>query len=126
MIGFRRKVEAGEYMKRHFNELSPAEAERLALLSEEMGEAVQSIGKILRHGYENYNPHEATPSNRKQLETELGDVMAAMKLMYESGDIKKDAVKDRKRKKLEKVVMYLHHNQPPFGGKKNEADRDRG
>lgn len=34
----------------HFNQLSPAEAERLALLSEELGEAQQAIGKILRHG----------------------------------------------------------------------------
>ena len=36
-----------------FNKLSAAEAERLALLLEELGEAQQAIGKILRHGYEN-------------------------------------------------------------------------
>ena len=34
-----------------FNELSPAEVERLAILAEEMGEAIQVIGKVLRHGY---------------------------------------------------------------------------
>ncbi len=32
----------------HFNELTPAEAERLAYLAEECGEAIQIIGKILR------------------------------------------------------------------------------
>jgi hypothetical protein len=32
------------------NELSDAEVERLAILAEEMGEAQQCIGKILRHG----------------------------------------------------------------------------
>ena len=33
-----------------FNGLTPAEAERLALLMEECGEVVQIIGKVLRHG----------------------------------------------------------------------------
>lgn len=35
-------------MADHFNGLTPAEAERLALLLEELGEAQQAIGKILR------------------------------------------------------------------------------
>lgn len=34
-----------------FNGLSPAEVERLALLAEECGEVIQTVGKILRHGY---------------------------------------------------------------------------
>jgi hypothetical protein len=38
-----------------FNQLTDAEAERLALLAEECGEVVQVIGKILRHGYESYD-----------------------------------------------------------------------
>lgn len=39
-----------------FNELNPAQVELLALLAEEMGEAIQAIGKVLRHGYESYHP----------------------------------------------------------------------
>jgi hypothetical protein len=35
----------------YFNSLTPAELERLSLLLEELGEAQQAIGKILRHGY---------------------------------------------------------------------------
>lgn len=38
-------------MDEPFNDLSNAELERLALLLEELGEAQQVIGKILRHGY---------------------------------------------------------------------------
>lgn len=38
------------------NNLTAAEQERLAILAEEMGEALQIIGKIIRHGYESYNP----------------------------------------------------------------------
>ena len=36
----------------NFNRLSPAEYERLAILAEEMGEAQQALGKIMRHGGE--------------------------------------------------------------------------
>lgn len=43
-------------MPEHFNGLTPAEAERLAMLSEECGEVIQIIGKILRHGYDSYHP----------------------------------------------------------------------
>lgn len=52
-----------------FNRLTPAEAERLALLAEECGEAIQAIGKILRHGYESNHP-EFTETNRTQLPDE--------------------------------------------------------
>jgi hypothetical protein len=46
----------------NFNGLAPAETERLALLLEELGEAQQAIGKILRHGYES----QATRKSRKR------------------------------------------------------------
>jgi hypothetical protein len=51
----------------HFNRLTPAEAERLALLLEELGEAQQIIGKILRHGYESYHPDDPETTNRTLL-----------------------------------------------------------
>ncbi|MDJ0712582.1 MAG: hypothetical protein QNJ14_19525 [Woeseiaceae bacterium] len=38
------------------NYLDDHEAERLAILAEEAGELIQTIGKILRHGYDSYNP----------------------------------------------------------------------
>lgn len=44
-----------------FNALTPAEAERLFYLLEKLGEAQQAIGKILRHGYESYDPTVAAP-----------------------------------------------------------------
>jgi hypothetical protein len=44
-------------VSQHFNGLTPAEAERLALLAEECGEVIQAIGKVLRHGYESRHPY---------------------------------------------------------------------
>jgi hypothetical protein len=61
-------------MKGEFsNGLTPAQLERLAFLSEELGEAQQAIGKIVRHGYDSYNPLVLTNSNnREDLEKEIG------------------------------------------------------
>lgn len=93
-----------------FNKLSPAEVERLALLSEEMGEAQQAICKILRHGYGSYNPHDISKGdNRAMLELELGHVRHAMILLCSSGDVSKDNIHYCARERAETVKRYLHH-----------------
>jgi NTP pyrophosphatase (non-canonical NTP hydrolase) len=91
-----------------FNGLSNSEAERLALLVEEMGEAAQSVGKILRHGYESAHP-DGGPNNRQSLERELGDVRHCMQRLAWSGDVSRQAVHDRADEKLIQVNQYLHH-----------------
>lgn len=59
----------------HFNQLTPAQAEVLALLAEEAGELIQAIGKILRHGLESTHPaNPGGPTNADALVRELGDV----------------------------------------------------
>ena len=60
----------------HFNGLSPAEAERLAMLAEECGEVIHIVGKILRHGYDSYHPADPTVTNRDLLGRELTDLLA--------------------------------------------------
>lgn len=95
---------------KHFNNLTPAEAERLALLAEEMGEAAQIIGKILRHGYDSYNPTIAdSPRNREMLETELGHISWAIGLMCKVNDISQGNIQQHKAVKANKVGRYLHH-----------------
>lgn len=93
----------------HFNRLTPAEAERLALLMEEMGEAQQIIGKILRHGYESTHPA-GGPTNRKLLEEEMGHVLAALFMMsVVNGDLNDAALGDHAEAKTQRVQKYLHH-----------------
>lgn len=96
---------------KHFNQLTPAEAERLALLLEELGEAQQAIGKILRHGYESHNPTSATvsPSNREALETELGHVRHAIDRMTLAGDLSVLAITGAMKAKADSVWRWLHH-----------------
>lgn len=62
------------------NELTAAEAERLAMLAEECGEVVQAIGKVLRHGYESTHP-DGGPTNREALRRELVDLRAVVYMM---------------------------------------------
>jgi NTP pyrophosphatase (non-canonical NTP hydrolase) len=92
----------------HFNKLTPAEAERLAILGEECGEVVQAIGKILRHGYESRHP-DGGLTNREQLELELGDVLCLGRIMGVAGDISMQAVETRCAVKPAKLVRYTHH-----------------
>jgi len=92
------------------NALSNAEIERLALLSEEAGELVQVIGKILRHGYESYNPYQSElGSNREQLEAEIGDLLYSIELMHRNNDIDKWSVEAGCDAAIEKKPKYLHH-----------------
>ena len=66
------------------NGLTPAQSERLFCLLEEMGEAQQAIGKILRHGYESRDP---SATNRETLARELGDVQRAINMLLEAHDL---------------------------------------
>jgi NTP pyrophosphatase (non-canonical NTP hydrolase) len=101
-------------MSEFSNGLTPAELERLALLAEEMGEVQQVIGKIIRHGYESVKPTAtgaaALKTNRDNLELELADVRAVMKLMERASDIDHDRIKDYRKDKLRRIGKYLHHN----------------
>lgn len=100
---------------RHFNNLTPAEAERLALLAEECGECIQAIGKILRHGYESSHPEGTFQgTNRDNLEREMGDILAAMQILKEGGDIEQKRLTEWREDKLGRVGKYLHHQPKGF------------
>lgn len=101
-------------MEKQFNRLNPAQHERLAILSEELGEAQQAIGKILRHGYDCRNTDLDTceayaPDNRSNLETELGDVICAISMLSDEADVSHIRIAERALAKAKKIQLYLHH-----------------
>jgi NTP pyrophosphatase (non-canonical NTP hydrolase) len=99
-------------MTANFNELSPAEAERLALLAEECGEVVQIIGKVLRHGYDSRHPSAMDgPDNRAMLIKELGDLRAAILLMVGEGDIDEIQMIVAAHEKRAKLWEWTHHQR---------------
>lgn len=95
---------------KHFNGLTPAEAERLAMLAEEAGEVVQACMKILRHGYENFNPdNPSAGTNRKMLAREIGNLDRISNLMFDEGDYELEDVRvgyDAKRASLRKYARH--------------------
>lgn len=92
------------------NGLTPAEHERLSLLLEEMGETTQVIGKILRHGYESYDPTgKVEGTNRQGLVRELGDVLLVMEFLTNAQDIEMADISKRIQEKRRKVIPYLHY-----------------
>jgi NTP pyrophosphatase (non-canonical NTP hydrolase) len=98
----------------HFNGLTPAELERLAILAEEAGEIVQAVNKIIRHGYESYNPNiPGAPTNREDLEREIGDFTAALQSLVNQGDLNPDNIEMYRKEKVKRVWVYLHHQPLP-------------
>ncbi len=95
----------------NFNELTPAETERLAILSEECGEVIQIIGKILRYGYESCNPEGFHPPNRNLLIQELGDVFSIINLMNLKGDITYSKIEKAAIERTRFIQKYLHHQE---------------
>lgn len=97
--------------EKHFNGLTPKEAELLAVLSEECGELIQAIGKILRHGFESVHPEgrDQGRTNRENLVREMGDVGAASELLIGQDIVNGGAVHRAMVSKLDRVGKWLHH-----------------
>lgn len=102
--------------EKHFNGLTPAQDERLAILLEECGEVIQCIGKIQRHGYHSWNPEVVgATTNRDDLAREVADLMAAISLMTKAEDIEVGNLNRDSEHKLQKLKKYTHHQEDSNG-----------
>ena len=92
--------------------LTPAEIERLAYLSEELAEVQHCICKILRHGWNAWDPKKPNPvRNRALLEFEIGDVQAAICLMVANRDVDVNRIERFTNDKIESMNKWLHHQE---------------
>ena len=96
----------------HFSNLRADQQEALAILAEECGEVVQSIGKILRHGLLSHHP-DGGPSNLTALGKECADVLAALDICESVGLLHTAHLRNGRLAKLERVRQYLHHVELP-------------
>jgi len=71
-----------------FNKLSAAQIERLAILAEECGETAQAAMKIIRRGFDRKHPRKQGLTNRGHLEDEIGNVLNAIDMMVDAGDVR--------------------------------------
>lgn len=90
------------------NHLTDAQTERLAILSEEAGEVIQVIGKILRHGFKPI-VGEINYDNTTDLEKELGDLYEAVNRLVDNGDISIANILHQAITKTREP--YLHHQK---------------
>ena len=94
-----------------FNQLTDAEAERLAMLAEECGEVVKAVGKVLRHGFESVNPDQkAALTNRQKLTEECGDVVSCILKMVNLTDLDHEHLEARIAYK-NASDCYTHHQE---------------
>lgn len=91
----------------HYNCLTPAEAERLAMLAEEAGEVIQVIGKVLRHGYESWHPDSPEVSNRDLLAKEVADFETIAMKMKIAHDFR--GVQDNRGEIWQRKLRFTHH-----------------
>ncbi len=90
------------------NEQAAAQIERVALLMEEMAETIHVIGKILRHGFNSYNPY-TEEKNKTLLEKELSHVSLALSLLIANGDIDPLALTEYQSLKQQSVKRFMHY-----------------
>lgn len=91
-----------------FNELTPAQAERLDILAEEAAEVICAVSKIKRHGYNSYHP-DGGDSNRVSVATEIGHFLNAMDMLVKSNDIDGKYIESCRAGKAATIAQWLHH-----------------
>jgi NTP pyrophosphatase (non-canonical NTP hydrolase) len=91
--------------------LTDAERESLAVLAEEMGESLQDIGKMLRHGKLAVDRSVSPPveyNNLRRLTSELGQVVAAVLIYQHVFRIVPGVLEAETRMKLRRVGQRLN------------------
>jgi hypothetical protein len=97
-----------DHLGRLVNRVGEAEQERLGLFAEECGEALQIVGKILRHGLDSSHPEMPLLSNKDLLEMEVGHIVAAFEILVACGTLNSLSIFREKVAKLEKLQSWLH------------------
>jgi NTP pyrophosphatase (non-canonical NTP hydrolase) len=78
--------------------------EILIILQEESAEVIQQISKIQRFGLSSINQHGVT--NQQELEKEIGDLLAMIDLLKESGIVSQSSLDSCKMQKIEKLHKW--------------------
>jgi hypothetical protein len=83
------------------------EQEILTITAEECGEVIQAISKIVRFGKDSYNPKDRKKvTNAAHLVSELGDLLACVRILHEIGLVGEDELMEAAEYKFEKLKKY--------------------
>lgn len=79
--------------------------EILDILQEECGEVIVEVSKCRRFGLDSQH-YKTGELHRKMLEQELGDVLAMIKLLIDSGTVTEAGLEQAAEKKIEKLHKW--------------------
>ena len=92
--------------------LSEKQLELLGFLAEELGEAQQIVGKIIRHGYYSVDPtKDDQVSNKEMLEAELADILFAVHLLQKNNDLDSPNIATHLEMRKKRKTNYFHHQE---------------
>ena len=83
--------------------------EALLITQEECAEVTQAISKVFRFGFDSQWPKGSTP-NREKLAEEIGDLLAMVDILVESGVISDSLVNQSKSNKRNKLKTWSTYN----------------
>jgi NTP pyrophosphatase (non-canonical NTP hydrolase) len=93
--------------RRKLRQVTEHQEECLNILQEECAEVIQAASKIKRFGL--VGKRIDTISNLKHIETELGDVLAMIDLVRDSGlGLNAEGIEQARKDKLERLSKYMH------------------
>lgn len=84
--------------------MNEIDKEILVITQEECAEVIQEISKIFRFGID--NKHKSGAIHREVLESEVGDLLFMIDLLFDRGVIKKENVDQAKQEKYQKLQIY--------------------
>lgn len=83
--------------------------EALMILQEECAEVTQAISKIFRFGLDTQYP-EGAPTNKEKLEEEVGDLLAMVDILIQSGALSDSHINQARSAKKSKLKIWSKHN----------------
>lgn len=83
--------------------------EALLITQEECAEVTQAISKVFRFGFDSQWPI-GTPPNRERLAEEVGDLLAMIDILVESGVISDSLVNQSRKNKRNKLKTWSSYN----------------
>lgn len=88
------------------NKATKDELEILGILQEECGEVICAVSKTRRFGWDSCHPDVPNYCNREHLETEVGDLLALVKIMCDKGIISETEIARCAEQKIAKLKKF--------------------
>lgn len=85
--------------------VAPNIPEVLSILQEECAEVIQAVSKVQRFGVLAHHPHRTT-TNKEELEEELGDLLAMIEILTQTGYLDQANIALATQAKTEKLKQY--------------------